>query len=71
MVKTQPDLPLRTLSKSVVIQQHGSVSMSVAHATSKDHEDVTGLGCFLGTMLISQGCAELAQSLTVCYALES
>lgn len=68
MVKTQPDLPLRTLSKSVVMQQHGSVSMSVAHATSKDHENVTGLGCFL---LISQGCAELAQPLTVCYALES
>lgn len=50
MVKSQPVLPLRALSGSVVIQWQGSVAVavSVAHITNKDHGDVPGLGSHLG-----------------------
>jgi hypothetical protein len=44
MVKSQPVLLLRAMSGSVAMQQHQSVSMSVAHITTKGHVDFPGLG---------------------------
>ena len=59
MVMSQPILLLRARSPSVVLQQQGSVSISMAHITtredgmilfsaaSRDHVDVQGL-CIIG-----------------------
>lgn len=37
MVESQPMLPLRVMSGSMVIQQQESVLISVAHITTGDH----------------------------------
>lgn len=43
MLKYWPVLPLKAMSGSMVMQQQGSVSISVDHITTKGHEDVPGL----------------------------
>jgi hypothetical protein len=40
MVRSQPVLPLRATSGSMVLKQQGSVLMSVAHVTTKGHVNV-------------------------------
>lgn len=50
---------------SVAMQQQGSVLVSIAHVTTKDHMD------FPGTMLMSKSSAELAPLLTDCSTQES
>lgn len=47
MVKSQSMLPL-TMSGSMAVQQQGSVSMPMAHTTTKNHVDVPDLDCCLG-----------------------
>ena len=46
-VKPQPKPSLRAMSGSVIRQQQGPVSMSVAHIMTKGHVDVPGLVCCL------------------------
>lgn len=48
VMKPPPMLLLRTISESVAIQWQGSMSMSVAHITTRDHGVVQGLGSHLG-----------------------
>jgi hypothetical protein len=49
-MKSQPLSPLKTMSRSMAMQQQGSVSMSLAHITTKEqgHKDVPGLCNYLG-----------------------
>lgn len=47
MVQSQPMLPPRAMSGSVILKQQGSVLMSIAHFTIRDHADVSGLSCYL------------------------
>ena len=42
IVRSQPKLLLKTMSISVPIQPQGSVSMSMAHITTREHGDVPG-----------------------------
>lgn len=42
-----PRLVLRAMSAFMVLLQLGSVLISVAPDTTKDHVDVSGLGCYL------------------------
>lgn len=42
MLRSQQELPLRAMYESVAIQWQGSVSMSVAHVTNREHGDVPG-----------------------------
>lgn len=60
LVKSQSMLLLRAMSGSVTMYPQGSVSVSVAHITTKDHAEVPGLGC-----------AELVPPFTGCVTLES
>ena len=46
-MKSQPVLLLRVMSGSIVMQQNGSVLMSVVHITTKDRVDISDLGCCL------------------------
>lgn len=54
-MKFQLMLQLKAMSVTMAMQQKGSVSMSVAHISIRDHEDVPGLGSCLGAWLISKG----------------
>jgi hypothetical protein len=66
--RNRPALPPQALMKSqsmlllrsVTTQQQGSVLVSVAHITTKDHAEIS-----------SQGCAELAPPFNGCGFLES
>jgi hypothetical protein len=40
VIRSQPELPLRTMSESIATQQQGLVSMSMPHVTIREHEDV-------------------------------
>jgi hypothetical protein len=44
MVRSQPELLLRTMSGSVAIQLQGSVLMSIAYVTTREHGDVPDAG---------------------------
>lgn len=46
-MKFQLMLQLKAMSVTMAMQQKGSVSMSVAHISIRDHEDVPGLGSCL------------------------
>lgn len=59
------------MSASVAMQLQGSVLMSMAHITTREHGDPSVVGQLLGTMWTSRGCTELAPSLTGCGTLES
>lgn len=54
-MKSQPIL-LRTMSASVTVQQQRSVLMSLAHTTTKDHEDVPSLGSHRGPQDVQKFC---------------
>jgi hypothetical protein len=43
-VKSCPELPLRTISGSVAMQQKGSVPTFMAYIATKGHVDIPGLG---------------------------
>lgn len=47
MVKYQSMLPLRAISRSVVMKQLGYVLIPVVQITTEDHEGVSGLGSHL------------------------
>jgi hypothetical protein len=47
MVKSQLMLPLKSMSGFVAMKQQGSVLMSMVHITTKDHEGIPDLGCYL------------------------
>lgn len=47
-MKSQPVLPLRAMSELVPMQQQGSVSLSSAYITIRDHGDIPGVGSCLG-----------------------
>ena len=49
-MKSWPALLLRAVSEAM--QQQGSVSMSMAHVTTKGHVVVLGLDCCLGPHLM-------------------
>lgn len=49
-VMSRPMLPLRAMFEFVALQQQESVSMFMAHITTKDHVDVSGLGCLLESL---------------------
>ena len=59
-MKPQPEPSLRAMSGSVIRQQQGPVSMSVAHIMTKGHVDVPGLVCCLDHVDVHD-CAEMAQ----------
>jgi hypothetical protein len=42
MARSQPELPLRTKSESVAIQQQGWMLMSVAPISTREHGDIPG-----------------------------
>lgn len=48
MVRSQPEMLLRVMSESMVTQQQGSVSMSMAHIITREHRDVPGQGSHQG-----------------------
>ena len=39
VIRSQPEIPLRTMSESIATQQQGLVSMSMPHVTIREHED--------------------------------
>lgn len=45
--------PPRAMSEPVALKQQGSVSMPMAHVTTKSHADVPGLGWSPGAILMS------------------
>lgn len=65
MVKSQSMSPLGAMIGSVVMQHRGSVMMSVARIITKDRTDVPG------SLEMSKGYSELAQSLAGCNTRES
>lgn len=48
MKKSQPLMQLKDMSECMVMPQQGFVLMSVAHMTTKDHEDISCLSSCLG-----------------------
>lgn len=42
IMKSQPELPLKAMSGSVAMQHQRSVSMSMAHITVREYEDIPG-----------------------------
>lgn len=68
MMQPQPMLPLRVTSGFIAMQLLGSLSMPVAHITTKNHADFPGLGCCLGP----HWCPRVVQSrpLSACSVLE-
>lgn len=56
-------LPRMVMSDSMALLQQGSVSISAAGVTTKDHVDLLGLGCPSEAMLISEYRTELHRSL--------
>lgn len=58
-------LLLRAMSRSMAMQQQGSVSTII-----REREDILGLGSQPGTMWMSRGCAELSLLPTDCGSLE-
>jgi hypothetical protein len=69
MVKSQPMLLRRTMSVPTAWQQQGSVSMYLAHITTKDLVDRCS-ALPPGTVLISKDCAELTPPLSCCSTQE-
>ena len=63
MVKSQPMLPMRVMSRSVAMQWQTSLPMSMVPITTRDHGDVPGLCSCLG----SRGCLGAVQNWTTTF----
>lgn len=57
------------MSGAVAMNQHGSLSMCVAHITTKSQLDIPGLDCKIGTQF--KGFAELMPPFTCCSHLKN
>lgn len=70
-MKSQPMLLLRVISGSMAMQQQGSVWMSTAHITTRDHRDICPWSRQLpGTTWMSRDCTELGPHVVGCGILE-
>ena len=57
------------MSGAVAMNQHGSLSMHVAHITTKNQLDIPGLDCKIGAQF--KGFAEMIPPFTCCSHLEN